>query len=116
MTNLAWHGGPLGELRDLGSFQQLLSSLFTSFPDLQVEVNDAVAEGDRVATRMTMRGTHRGDFQGVPPTGKSVTGTGASTYRVVDGKIVEEWWHLDLFSLMKQLDVMPAMVRFSPAG
>lgn len=116
VPNLAWHGGPLGELRDLGSFQQLLTSLFASFPDLQVEVEDTVAEGDRVSLRMTLRGTQRGDFQGVPPTGKAVTGTGSSTYRVVDGKIVEEWWQLDLFSVMKQLDVMPAMVRFSSAG
>lgn len=116
VSNLAWHGGPIGELRDLASFQQLLSSLFASFPDLQVEVKDSVAEGDRVAVRLSMIGTHRGDFQGIPPTGKVVTGTWSSTYRIVDGKIVEEWWYLDLFGMMKQLDVMPSIVRLSPNG
>lgn len=113
VPNLAWHGGAMGELRDLGSFQQLLATVFAAFPDLQVEVRDTVAEHDRVAVRVVVRGTHRGDFQGVLPTGKVVTGSGSSTYRVVDGRIAEEWSQLDLFSMMAQLNAIPETARFS---
>lgn len=114
--NLAWHGGPLGELRDAGSFQHLIRSLLSSFPDLSVELQESIAEGDRVAARLAIRGTHRGDFQGIPPTGTPVVSSAVATFRVVEGKIVELWWQHDLFSLMKQLDVLPAMVRLSSAA
>jgi steroid delta-isomerase-like uncharacterized protein len=116
LPNLSWHGGPMGELRDLASYQQLLASLFSSFHDLRVEVEDTVAEADRVAARLSLHGVHCGDFQGVPPTGRTVTGVGTSTFRIVNGKIAEEWWHHDLLGVMRQLDAMPAMVRFSSVG
>lgn len=116
VPNLAWHGGVLGELRDLSSYQEYLDSLFAAFPDLRVQIEDVVAEGDRVAVRVVISGTHRGEFHGIAPTGKRVSGTGTSSYRVVDGRIVEEWWQPDLLGMMKQLDVLPATVRPGPAG
>jgi len=61
----------------------------TAFPDLQFRVEDMVAEGEKVVSRLTMRGTHQGDFQGIPPTGKQMTVTGITIERIVDGKAVE---------------------------
>lgn len=108
MSNLAWHGGPMGELPDLARYQRHLRGLFAAFPDLEIELVDSVAEGDRVAVRATLSGTHWGTFHGVPPTGKHVVHSGASVFRVVDGRIAEEWWHYDLFSILHQLYALPA--------
>lgn len=107
--NMAWHGGPMGEVLDLPSYQRHLARLFTAFPDLEMQVVDVVAEADRVAIRSTLAGTHRGEFHGIRPTGKRVTHTGASTYRVVDGHIVEEWWDHDLFGILQQLHGLPVI-------
>jgi steroid delta-isomerase-like uncharacterized protein len=106
--NLAWHGGPMGEVLDLARYQRHLARLFAAFPDLEMKVVDVVAEADRVAIRSTLAGTHLGEFHGVRPTGKRVSHTGASTYRVVDELIVEEWWDHDLFGILRQLDGLPA--------
>lgn len=105
--NLAWHGGPMGDGLDLDRYQRHLARLFTAFPDLEMKVVDIVAEADRVAIRSTLAGTHLGEFHGVPPTGRRVSHTGASTYRVVDELIVEEWWDHDLFGILRQLEGLP---------
>ena len=86
-------------------FRQLLSMYFTAFPDLHVTIEDMIVEGDKVVTRYTYRGTHKGDFMGIPPTGKQVAGTGISIMRVANGKALEEWINSDL---MQQLGVVPA--------
>lgn len=114
VPNLVWHGGAMGELRDVASYQQLLASFLSSFPDLQVEVQELIAEGDRVVARYTTRATHQGDFLGIPATGRRLAASGTSVYRVFAGRIVEEWWQLDLLGVMQQLDAVPAMV--SPGG
>jgi predicted ester cyclase len=74
----------------------------TAFPDLDVIVDDMIAEGDKVAAHWTARGTHQGPFLGVPVTGKRVAQTGIDTYRYVDGKIVEWWRNDDTLGLMQQ--------------
>lgn len=74
-----------------------------SFPDWHSTFEELVAEGDRVAERWTGRGTHRGELQGIPPTGKRVEAPGSVFYRIVDGKIVELWGQLDMMSVMQQL-------------
>lgn len=107
--NVAWHGGPMGEAPDLPTYQRHLTLLFSAFPDLEMQVLDIVAESDRVAIRSTLTGTHRGEFHGVRPTGRRVTHTGAITYRVVDGHIVEEWWDHDLFGILQQLSGLPVI-------
>lgn len=108
---LSWHGGAMGEALDLPGFQSQLASIFASFPDLSVEIHEMIAEHDRVAVRLTLRGTQLGEFQGVAPTGKRVVSPGMSTYRITDNRIVEEWWQNDLLGLMRQLDALPAAVR-----
>lgn len=80
---------------------------FDAFPDLQRPVEDLVAEGDKVVARWTSVGTHQGDFQGIPPTGKRVVTSGITIFRVADGKIVEEWSESDMIGLLQQVGAFP---------
>jgi steroid delta-isomerase-like uncharacterized protein len=89
-------------------FRQFLGMFRSAFPDLRVTVEDEIAEGDKVATRFTWRGTHRGPFQGIAPTGKHVTGSGIAIYRVTNGKIAEDIVQEDTLGLLQQLGAIPA--------
>ena len=80
----------------------------TAFPDYKHTIHDLIAEGDKVVARWTFHGTHEGDFQGLPPTGKKVTIPGVSVFRLVDGKIMDDWTVSDTYSLMQQLGAIPA--------
>jgi steroid delta-isomerase-like uncharacterized protein len=81
--------------------------LHEAFPDYRVTVEDQVAEGDKVATRWTARGTHKGQFQGMPPTGKQITMSGMTIFRIANGKLVEGWNNPDLLGLLQQLGLVP---------
>ena len=80
--------------------------MLTGFPDYQTVINDLIAESDRVVARITMSGTHTGNFMGVPATGKWVEFTGIYIARIADGKIVEHWGEEDGVSLLSQLGVL----------
>ena len=95
------------EVRDLEGFKQWVIAARTAFPDLNVTIDDLIAEGDKVVTRWTVRGTHKGEFGKIPATGKKVTFTGITISRFVDGKTVESWWSDDDLGLMQQLGVIP---------
>jgi predicted ester cyclase len=82
--------------------------LRAAFPDATVTLEDILAEGDRVAYRLTIRGTHRAVFQGIPPSGKPITVSFTAIVRIEDGRLVEEWGGLDLFDLRQQLRTAPA--------
>jgi steroid delta-isomerase-like uncharacterized protein len=107
-TTLTWHGVGIGDLPDLATLKGLLGGFFAAFADIDMTVEDLVASGDRVAARYTWRGTHRGVFQGLPPTGQSVAVAGTGIFRLAGGKIVEEWWQEDLLGLLRQLGAIPA--------
>ena len=79
------------------------SRLRAAFPDAQATLEDIVAEGDRVAYRLTIRGTHRGAFLGVAPTGRRVAVSLFAIVRVEHGKLAEEWGGLDQVDLLRQL-------------
>ena len=83
---------------------QFLVSWRAAFPDLAISIEDLAAAGDRVAARWTLRGTHRGPFLGVPPTGRRVAVMGAEFYRLAAGQIAERWAVLDTLGLLHQLD------------
>jgi predicted ester cyclase len=70
-------------------------------------VEDIFSEGDMVAARISFQGTHRGEFQGIPPTDKRVAFSGIEIDRMVDGKVHEHWFQLDLLGLMQQLGAFP---------
>jgi steroid delta-isomerase-like uncharacterized protein len=76
--------------------KQAIITYRTAFPDLEVTVDDIFAAGDRVAFRWSIRGTHLGDWLGVPPTGNHMAATGISVYRMAGGKVVENWTNIDL--------------------
>jgi steroid delta-isomerase-like uncharacterized protein len=88
--------------------KQLLSMYFNAFPNLHVTIDDLFAEGDRCATRCTLRGTHKGEMMGIPPTGKQVTVMGISIDHIVDGKFVEVWTLMDRPAMMQQLGAIPS--------
>jgi steroid delta-isomerase-like uncharacterized protein len=82
---------------------QEIAGYRSAFPDLQVTVEDQLAEGDRVATRWTTRGTHQGELSGIEPTGNRIEITGTTIHRFTDGKIQEAWWNWNALGMMQQL-------------
>jgi steroid delta-isomerase-like uncharacterized protein len=100
------HGAPPGSTGP-EVLRQAMRSLRTAFPDGHMTVEDLIAEGDKVVARLTLRGTHSGDFQGIPPTGKQVTMTGISISRITDNKIQEYWSNRDDLEVMRQLGALP---------
>lgn len=79
-----------------------------TFEDLVWTVEEMVADGDAVAVRYTMTGTHRGEFAGIPPTGKAVVAQSMAFYRLADGRIVEERAQLDMLGILQQVGAAPA--------
>jgi steroid delta-isomerase-like uncharacterized protein len=98
----------LPPIQGLEALKQLASGYLRAFPDLHITLEDMIAEGDKVMTRVSWRGTHKGEFIGIPPTGKQVTVTGMYGYRIADGKIAKWWDYSDNLGLMQQLGVVPA--------
>jgi steroid delta-isomerase-like uncharacterized protein len=89
--------------------KQFIAAFRGAFPDLRFTIEDMVAEGDKVAVRSTFRGTHKGQYQGIAPTGKQVTFAGINIYRAAGGRVTEAWALADGLGLMQQLGVIPAM-------
>ena len=79
----------------IDTFKDTFAEARAGFPDLSITVEDLMAEGDRVAARVVIRGTHRGEFQGIAPTGKRVEVKAMDMSRISNGKIVEHWGHAD---------------------
>ena len=88
----------------------------TAFPDLQLTIEDIIAEGETVMVRWSCRGTHKGDLSGIAPTGKQVTISGVSIARFTRGKMVEGWVNWDALGLMQQLGVVPELTRTKAAA
>jgi steroid delta-isomerase-like uncharacterized protein len=80
----------------------------SAFPDFKITMDDAIVEGSQIAVRFTATGTHRGEFAGVPATGKSISISGIDIVRFEDDKIAEHWGYSDQMGLMQQLGAMPA--------
>ena len=91
----------LGKGRE--GYKRALEMVFAAFPDVQLTIEDLIAEGDLVAERWTMRGTQQGEFMGMPATNNQLTLTGIDIYRYSGGKRVEAWGHADVAGMMKQL-------------
>jgi steroid delta-isomerase-like uncharacterized protein len=108
-SNYLGHFPGVPTIQGLEAFKQFTSGFFTGFPDLQTTIEDLIAEGDKVAVRQTWRGTHTGNFLGIPPTGKQVVFTSTEFYRVAGGKLAEEWVELDMLGLLQQLGAIPPM-------
>jgi steroid delta-isomerase-like uncharacterized protein len=99
------HQPKVGGIAGLKAFN---THLRAAFPDWNSTPEELIAEGDKVAERWIGRGTHRGEFQGIAPTGRQVEVPGVVFYRLVDGKIAEFRGQFDQFSMMQQLSLVPA--------
>lgn len=106
-TNFVDHNPPPGFAPDREGHHQVLVMFRSAFDGHQT-IEDMIAEGDKVADRWTFRGTHRGEFFGIPATGKQVTMTGMDISRIENGQIVDVWHQEDILGLMQQLGVVPA--------
>ena len=83
--------------------KEIFATLHRAYPDLHVTAEDVIAEGDRVVVRNTVTGTHRGEYMGIAPTGRSVTYSEIFVFRVADGRIAETWGVVDVLSQLRQL-------------
>ena len=95
----------------LEGFKQFGRVFLSAFPGGRSTIEDVIAEGNKVVSRITYRGTHTGDMMGIPPTGKSVMVSETIIDQFADGKIVESWRLFDQMAMMQQLGVIPAPGR-----
>jgi predicted ester cyclase len=95
--------------RDVSGAQALqsTSAFFAAFPDITFTIEDMVAEGDKVAVRVNWKGTHKGVFMGIAPTGNKINITNTAIFRIAGGKGEEAWATLDSLSLMQQIGAIP---------
>jgi len=90
-----WHGPE--------EVKEHINALRTAFPDWREEVEDVIAEGDKVVTRYTSYGTHQNSFEGIPATGRPVVVREVAIFRIMNGKVVEQWGFPDIAGLRRQL-------------
>jgi steroid delta-isomerase-like uncharacterized protein len=96
------------DVHGVEGFKEFVRMYRSAFPDIHVEVEDQVAEGDKVATRWRAGGTHEGEIAGVPATGNWVEITGMEISRISGGKIAEIWDNYDVMGMMQQIGAIPS--------
>jgi steroid delta-isomerase-like uncharacterized protein len=106
-ANQVSHGLGMDVPPGAAGLKQFISLYRTAYPDTHFTIEDQIAEGDKVVTRWSATGTHRGDLMGIAPTGKRVTVTGMTINRIAGGKIVETWNNFDALGQLQQLGVVP---------
>ena len=108
-SNLVVHDptSPEGMSSGVASAKQFVEVYRKAFPDIQLTVEDLIAEGDKVVTRWTARGTHRGELMGIPASGNRVEVTGISIDRIEGGQFVESWSNYDALGTMQQIGAIP---------
>ena len=94
------------QIRGIEGVKQFYTELRHAFPDIHFTIDSQIAEADKVVTKWTARGTHKGVFRGIPPTGRKFSMTSIDIDRVVDGKFVECWPSMDELGLLRQLGVL----------
>lgn len=105
-ANLVDHNPVPGQEPGLAGFKATMASYKAIFPDLKVDLYEVLVDGDSVATRWAVTGTHQAEFFGVPATGKQLTVEGMNFYHVDDGKITDVWTQFDGVSILQQLGVL----------
>ena len=87
--------------------RQWVEMMRAGFPGNHTTIDDLIAEGDKLVKRYTWRGTHQGEWNGIPATGKQIVVSGMTIYRIAEGKIQECWWAYDVLGALQQLGVVP---------
>jgi steroid delta-isomerase-like uncharacterized protein len=106
---------PPGVAPTRDGFKHWVTALRTAFPDIRYTIDDSIEAGDRLVTRVTASGTMRGDFAGMPATGKRATWTEIHIVRVANERVVEHWGIVDQLGMLVQLGVIPAQGRVPAA-
>jgi steroid delta-isomerase-like uncharacterized protein len=101
------HDPTLPPMSGLAGAAQLLGIFRTALSNPKVQIEDSIEDGEKVAARFRMTGTHTGPLMGVPATGKPISILATGIFRVVDGKLAENWVNLDALSLMQQIGAVP---------
>lgn len=101
------HEPPPEMVKSSEALKQYVSTYLNAFPDLHFTIDDLVAEGDKVVWRFTSKGTHQGNFMGLPPTGKTSIVTGMVLFRLENSRIVEAYVNIDTLGLLQQLGIIP---------
>src|SRR5687768_7886483 len=107
-TNYSFHFSGMPPMDWNANKKEFLAPLTKAFPDLRRNIVDMVAEGDKVAVSINVTGTYKGEFQGIPATGKEVSFTAMDILTIIDGKVTEEWATADMMGLMQQIGAIPA--------
>jgi steroid delta-isomerase-like uncharacterized protein len=101
------HEPAFGDVRGVEGAKEFAADMRQAFPDLESTIEDQIAEGDKVVTRFSSRGTHQGETEDLgPPTGNRVEITGITIERFSDGKIAEDWTNFDALGMMQQLGLV----------
>jgi steroid delta-isomerase-like uncharacterized protein len=108
-ANFVDHSAPPGIAPDREGYKQFFAMTHSAFPDFHSTLEDMFAEGDKVVQRFTARGTHKGEWMGIAPTGKQITIPGIAIHRIAGGKIVEDWVSMDMLGALQQLGVVPPL-------
>ncbi len=106
-TNYSLHF-PTMPLLDWNGHKQVIDTILKALPDIHHDFELMIAEGDKVATRMRITATHKGELQGIPPTGKKVSISASDFVTIINGKLVEHWVDTDQLGLMQQIGVIPS--------
>ncbi len=106
--NFVDHNPIPGQAPGAEGVKQTIAMFRSGFPDLRATVEDLIAEGHTVASRVTYRGTHQGEFMGMPATGKQVTISWMDIMRIAGGRITERWGNGDELGMLQQLGAIPA--------
>jgi steroid delta-isomerase-like uncharacterized protein len=106
--NFVDHDPLPGTSADRDGLHDFIKQIRSAFPDLEANIDDMLVEGDQIAIRSTVRGTHEGDFMGIPATGKKVEVANYDFVRIENDQAVEHWGTIDSAALMEQLGAVPA--------
>ena len=102
-----WHNVSGPDVHGAEGMKEHVALVRSGFPDIKITAEDMIAEGDKVVTRWKIVATHKGEFEGIPPSDVQVKFTGILISRIADGKVVEDWENSDVLGLMQQLGVIP---------
>jgi steroid delta-isomerase-like uncharacterized protein len=116
LSNSYTQEGPLETVRGPEGEKAQITKYRNAFPDCHLQIDEAISAGDRVVVRFTYSGTHRGDLEGIPPTGRSVQGKGIDVLHMLDGRIVASYSQWDALGLMQQLGVVTLPGKARAAG
>jgi steroid delta-isomerase-like uncharacterized protein len=103
------HDPIAGDLKGIDALKARVREYRSAFPDLRIDIDELIVAGEKVVTRWTASGTHKGPLMGIPPTGRTSAVSGMEIAHFVNGKVVEDWTTWDTLKFMQSLGVAPSL-------